>query len=345
MNIVTLLPLTENYTKKKAGAASLAVYDSIIYSKYKNIILGNTDFKDYLSRNYININFKKKFFFSSSNTSYLNKIFDKLKFIQFDILEIYNRPEFVHFFLKKKIKQKIILHIINDPLNLRGSKTIRDRMSLAKNCHIVFISKWTKRRFFTGLKDKDIKKFKIIPPGCVKPDKFPIKKRYVVFAGKLNNSKGFDIFGDSIIDFLDNHKDWKCLVIGDEPREKHIFNHPRLIFKGWLPQKQTLLHFSYSSICVVPSRWEEPFGRVSMEAAAFGCANIISNRGGLPETCKFKIVLKNLNKSNLLSKLNYLATNKKKCSDLQKKSYKFHKNTPQKSVQLLDSFRQSILLY
>ena len=63
MSIVTLLPLTENYSKKKEGAASLALFDSVIYSKYKNIILGNTDFKDYLSRNYININFMKKLFF------------------------------------------------------------------------------------------------------------------------------------------------------------------------------------------------------------------------------------------------------------------------------------------
>ena len=42
--------------------------------------------------------------------------------------------------------------------------------------------------------------------------------------------------------------------------------------------------YSKSSISVVPSRWEEPFGRTAMESAAYGCATIISNKGGLPET-------------------------------------------------------------
>jgi glycosyltransferase involved in cell wall biosynthesis len=34
----------------------------------------------------------------------------------------------------------------------------------------------------------------------------------------------------------------------------------------------------------VCSRWEEPFGRVALEASSRGCAvTIITNRGGLPE--------------------------------------------------------------
>ena len=41
-----------------------------------------------------------------------------------------------------------------------------------------------------------------------------------------------------------------------------------------------------SSISIVPSMWEEPFGRTAMESAAYGNATIISNKGGLPETFK-----------------------------------------------------------
>lgn len=34
---------------------------------------------------------------------------------------------------------------------------------------------------------------------------------------------------------------------------------------------------------VVPSLWEEPFGRVIIEAHACACPVLVSNRGGMPE--------------------------------------------------------------
>ena len=46
-------------------------------------------------------------------------------------------------------------------------------------------------------------------------------------------------------------------------------------------------------------RWEEPFGRIH-EASANGCAVIITNKGGLPETVTNAKILKNLNVKNLV---------------------------------------------
>ena len=50
---------------------------------------------------------------------------------------------------------------------------------------------------------------------------------------------------------------------------------------GFQNHKIVLDTFKKSSIAVTCSRWEEPFGRTSLEAASRGCAVIISNRGGL----------------------------------------------------------------
>ena len=36
-------------------------------------------------------------------------------------------------------------------------------------------------------------------------------------------------------------------------------------------------------LLVVPSLWEEPFGRVIIEAHACACPVLVSNRGGMPE--------------------------------------------------------------
>ena len=51
---------------------------------------------------------------------------------------------------------------------------------------------------------------------------------------------------------------------------------------------------SKSEIAVVPSRWDEPFGRTALEASSNGCATIISNKGGLIETTDQAIILKKL---------------------------------------------------
>ena len=65
------------------------------------------------------------------------------------------------------------------------------------------------------------------------------------------------------------------------------------------------------SISVICSRWDEPFGRASLEAASRGSAVIISNRGGLPETARDAIILKSLTENTCLRAIDKLIINKK----------------------------------
>ena len=60
------------------------------------------------------------------------------------------------------------------------------------------------------------------------------------------------------------------------------------------------------------SRWDEPLGRTSLEASSRGCATIISNRGGLPETVTDGIILKDLSVDSVFSAIDDLILNKKK---------------------------------
>jgi len=76
------------------------------------------------------------------------------------------------------------------------------------------------------------------------------------------------------------------------------------------------------SISVVCSRWEEPFGRTSLEAASRGCAVIISNRGGLPETSNNAIILKNLSSDELYKTIENLILNKRLLQKSQRLNYK-----------------------
>ena len=70
--------------------------------------------------------------------------------------------------------------------------------------------------------------------------------------------------------------------------------HKNLKIYGFKDNKFILNYLKKVSISVVPSKWDEPFGRTSLEAASRGCAVIISNKGGLPETSKGATILKRL---------------------------------------------------
>ena len=66
-------------------------------------------------------------------------------------------------------------------------------------------------------------------------------------------------------------------------KRKLIFDHKNLKVLGFQNHTKVLNIFKKTSIAVACSRWEEPFGRTSLEASSRGCAVIVSNRGGLPE--------------------------------------------------------------
>ena len=111
-------------------------------------------------------------------------------------------------------------------------------------------------------------------------------------------------------------------MIGEEPREKLFFEHKNLKVCGYVKHDKVLNLLKKVSISVVCSRWEEPFGRTSLEAASRGCAVIISNRGGLPETSKNAIILKSLTSEELFNTIEKLILNRKFLNNSQIQNYK-----------------------
>ena len=170
------------------------------------------------------------------------------------------------------------------------------------------------------------------------------KKKIITFVGKLNKSKGYDLFGKAIIKILNKYKDWTSIVVGDEPRDQLLFEHKNLIKLGFKKHNDVLNIYKKSTISVVCSRWEEPFGRTSLEAASNGCAVIISNRGGLPETITNGIILKKLDVKNIYKEIEYLIKNIKKRKKLQKLSLKNFFLTHQFVSRLIDQTRDQKLL-
>jgi hypothetical protein len=67
-----------------------------------------------------------------------------------------------------------------------------------------------------------------------------------------------------------------------------------------------LTYYSKSEIAIGNSVWDEPLGRIAIEASSRKCLPIISNKAGLEESKNIALVLKENTSSELVSILKKL---------------------------------------
>ena len=346
MKIATILPYKENYSTDGAGAVALWVKDFMQHSKYKkkNTVYGSTINNNYLSQNYHNIeinSLKSKFY--STTKEYSQKLIKEIIKKDFDVIEIHNRPIMVKEFIKS-VKSKIILYFHNDPTSMKGAKTSSERKELLNNVDkIIFISNWVKEKFFENISFNTSNKTEIIYHSIKKKTKFISKrKKQIIFVGKLNESKGYDLFCKALKNVLSIHKNWRAFSIGEEKRFQPYDTHKNHLNLGQIPHKKVLKIFEKSEIAIIPSRWEEPFGRTSLEASSRGCATIISKKGGLTETTDHAVILKELNSKNLEKEILNLIKNTKLRNKLQKEGFKNVKHVISDNAIKIDNMRAAL---
>lgn len=324
--IAVLLPNKEDYTEDKAAAASIWVKDfnegKIIN---KQLIFGIASSSP-LSKNFINLrntNIINNSFFYLRN--FIKKLPNSIK-----VIEIHNRPHFFFFLKKKYPSYKFILIFHNDPNDLRGSKSVKQKIEILEKCdEIFFVSNYVKQRFYYNLYNFLPLKGQVIYPATnYFNHNFKTKlkkKKIIIFVGKLNSSKGYNIFGDAIIHILNKYKAWRAIVAGNEKREAYIFDHKRLKIYKWLSHKKIINFYKKTSISIVPSTWNEPFGRTAMESSDLGNALISSSNGGLLETNISPIILKKVNKKYIIKEVEKLIKYPKLLKKIQKFNYENRK--------------------
>lgn len=343
--IGVLLPYKENYYNKNAGAVSLYVRELLEKSKfYKNTIIYGAEFSgSKLSKNFEIIKLNRSIISSKTN-NYLNNFISLKSTKNLKILEIHNRPKYL-FFLKKKISANFIFFFHNDPLTMEGSVTVTERLNiLNSSAKVIFNSKYIEDCFFKNIdRYKYIDKFDIIYNSTNKLKKFPNKKKQIAFVGKLNHSKGYDIYCRAVNLILNEYPQYKAIAIGNERKKKIFLSHKNFKELGFLNYKETLKNLEQSEITAVPSRWEEPFGRTSLEAVRSGCYTIISNSGGLKETSDHVVILKKNNFLNLYNEIKKAILNNKLKKKIQHLSYKNIKHLTKNSVKKIDKIRNQLI--
>ncbi len=123
--------------------------------------------------------------------------------------------------------------------------------------------------------------------GPVKINEIPM----VLFVGQLIRGKGVDLLLEALSQI---EIPFKCKILGrgnDEAFLKRLARKLKLEesveFLGWADDVSAI--YAQADLVVVPSRWQEPFGLVGLEAFAHKKAVVAFDIGGISEWLKHKV--------------------------------------------------------
>lgn len=110
----------------------------------------------------------------------------------------------------------------------------------------------------------------------------------LIFLGRLVSQKGCDTLLQALGHLRGRGHRPRLTVIGDGPDRAALETlagtlgiAEQVRFAGWLQGRQLADELNRHRVFVAPSRIEEPFGIVALEALACGCVPVVSARGGL----------------------------------------------------------------
>lgn len=106
------------------------------------------------------------------------------------------------------------------------------------------------------------------------------KDGYIGMVNPRNTEKGGDIFMD-IVSSMPDEQFLASGVFRDSNLERQCNELDNLTHIGWCDNMREF--YKQTRLILVPSRWNEAFGRVAAEAMVSGIPCVVSNRGGLPE--------------------------------------------------------------
>lgn len=122
----------------------------------------------------------------------------------------------------------------------------------------------------------------------------------IVYVGGIDNHKGIN----TLIELKKMSVDLKIVCVGDGKLKEECLKN-LIDVTGWLSRKEVYNYIKKSKILILPSEWEEAFGRVLIEGIINGTLVIGSDQGAIPEILgnKDKYIFKAKNVIELYEKV------------------------------------------
>ena len=292
--IGVVLPSRETFGLRKSGAIALCSRDFALHSRFREAItiLGAAEC-EYSDVRYLRLRDWRRWWMRG-RVAYARAVVRAAREQGFAVLEIQNRPHTVGAARAALPGVKLALHLGNDPQTIDGSRTAAERRDLLRDLDAVYCcSEFVRRKFLEGVDDSSGKTIVVHNGIAANPPTAP-KEPIFAFVGRVIPAKGVVELVKAFALAAPDLPDWRLVIAGEDAeglltaprgavaREREALAG-RLELMGQVSHADAMALYARAEIAVVPSLWQEPFGRSAIEALASGCALIAAPVGGLAE--------------------------------------------------------------
>lgn len=233
--------------------------------------------------------------------SYLDRVAAVARTMPPDLIHLHNAPGFVDGLTKRLPGVPLVLHMHNE---MRTE--FRSKVAAVVGCSRYIAEYYRKQHIST-------EHFAVLPNGvdtdCLQPispeEKAALRAKFdipadrfvVMFVGRMSHEKGPDI-AVSAISLLDPGRyhlamlgEWRTAGRRGDSRSDYSVELSRLVSNrqsqisilGHFPPEESQRLYGLADLLVIPSRFEEPFSMVAIEAMASGVPVMALRRGGMGE--------------------------------------------------------------
>jgi glycosyltransferase involved in cell wall biosynthesis len=220
-------------------------------------------------------------------------------------------------------------------INRRRSKKVRSVTGISN----FILNKYKKLKFFPNAKQKVI--FNVVHTKSNYNDKMVNSGALTVgYFGRLELYKGIGLF-IKVIKEIDEKIIKKVIICGNGTYKKQVLNEVkydrRIKYYDQVSSEVAQKIMSQTDLVIVPSCWNEPFGRVIIEAYRQGTPVVASRAGGIPEIVINDSFLFDFNKMEELKQLivNYFELDITQRRILSRKCFSFSNNFKDNSLKII----------
>jgi glycosyltransferase involved in cell wall biosynthesis len=293
MKVAVVLPRGMDFTDGMATSIDLCAYDFVVHSRYcdSTLVLGAASGKPLDGVRFENI-LPARF---SSRARRQSALIAALRAYEPDVIVVHQHLPTAAAVARRLKRVPVILHRHNYENKRRGRihrilkfqqyRTLAGMILVSNSVYQHYLENWP------ALADRA----RVVHNGLDVHSWQPEQTRElnILFVGRAVPEKGALEAVLSIRGALENLPDWTGSVILSGLREHPAYSArlreeieaagPRLRLYENLAFPKVKRAFEAAALALVPSVWQEPFGRTALEAHAGGAALISSGRGGLAE--------------------------------------------------------------